>query len=161
MSRAAGNVAEVFDEEAVIREALDNFAALIGDMDYNDAINLMGLGRFQFLRRKRMRLELMALYMALWRLALARSFPPHADAMFATFLAEYEGSHTGKACEGVTARAREYWAMIHPVGDSDFSDVARHLTSFLISDQRDVRALTLKLALHIRSAYRFIFERLI
>ncbi len=155
------NTAELFDEHSTVQEALDNFAVLIDDVDFADMLSLMGIGKFQFLLRKQMRGELKGLYMALWHLALARSFPDRADEMFNIFLERYLSAHGGKIGIQTVERAKQYRAMLLPSGDGNFIDVARHLASFLIKDQQDTRALTLKLALNIRNAYRFIFDRLI
>lgn len=155
------HVAELWDKPDVIDEALANFAALIDDLDFGMELELMGIGRLQFLRRRQMQTELKGLYMALWRLALSRSFPGHADAMFATFLTTYAHTHPGKQAAAIVERAEEYWGMLAPTGDADFNDAARHLLSFLNPSDKDLTALNLRLALNIRSAYRFIFERLI
>lgn len=155
------NAAELLDEQEIIQQALDNFAALVEDADYGLIMDSMGLGRLQFMRRKQMRVELAGLYMALWRLALAHSFPGHADAMFTVFLENFSQNHSGKLAVQITERARQYWEMILPKGDSDFIAVARHLTSFVVKEDQDLKPLTLKLALQIRQTYRFIFERLI
>lgn len=155
------NTAVKLDEQALIEEALIKFAALLEDADYATVLEFMGIGRLQFLLRKQMIAELAGLYIALWRLALGRSFPGHADEMFNEFLATYTGTHRGKRGALIVERAREYWAMLQPGGDSDFNNVARHLISFIIKDNRETRSLTLKLALHVRSSYRTIFERLI
>lgn len=155
------NVAEVLDDRNVVEEALANFAALIDDLDFEAELELMGIGRLQFLRRRQMQIELKGLYIALWRLALARSFPHNADEMFATFLQRYSASHPGKPGTPTVERASQYWAMLAPSGDADFHGLARHLLSFLDPSPKEMRPLELGLALHIRSAYRFIFERLI
>lgn len=153
--------AKIFDERAIVQEALDNFAVLIDDLDFSAEMELLGIGRFQFLLRKLMRTELTGLYMALWRQALARSFPAFAPEMFHNFLDRYVDDHPGKIGMAIMERALLYWKMIQPAGDSDFSNIANHLTSFVVKENRDTRALNLKLALHIRKTYRFIFERLI
>ena len=57
------------------RAALENFKALLADADFTLELELLGIKRMQFMRRRQMQSELMGLYMALWRLALARSFP--------------------------------------------------------------------------------------
>lgn len=155
------NLAEELDEQELIEEALANFAALLDDLDFTPELELLGIGRFQFLRRKQMQLEFRGLSIALWRLALASSFPHNADLMFETFLRRYNRSHTGKPAQQTLERAREYWAMIQPAGTSDFSNVARHLASFIDRDADSQKPLILKLALHIRGNYRFIFDRLI
>lgn len=155
------NLAEAIDEQATIEQAIANFSALIDDLDFTGELDLLGIGRFQFLRRKQMIIELRGLYTALWRLALARSFPHDADSMFEVFLERYGRTHTGKLPVQIMERARQYWGMLEPAGDGDFSVVARHLSSFTERDDKARRPLILKLALHIRRAYRFIFERLI
>lgn len=155
------NLAELDDAPGIAQVALDNFAALLEDADFTVELELAGIGRFQFLRRRQMILELRGLHMALWRLALARSFPRDADAMFATFLHGYLTRHPDKGARQAAERARQYWGMLQPTGDADFNEVARHLTSFAERDEKARRTLTLKLALHIRGTYRFIFDRLI
>lgn len=155
------NLAEELDDQALIEEALANFAALLDDLDFAPEFELLGIGRFQFMRRKQMQLEFRGLSIALWRLALASSFPHDADLMFETFLRRYSRSHSGKAAQQTLERARDYWGMIQPAGNSDFSNIARHLVSFLDRDAENQKPLILKLALHIRGNYRFFFDRLI
>lgn len=154
------NVAEILDKTPIVEAAKENFAAFLDNADYATVLEYMGIGRFQFLLRKRMQAELGGLYAALWRLALGRSLPDEADEMYADFLAKYVLSHKGKYGALVAERATQYWEMLGPEGDSDFRNVASHLISFIIKDQRDTKALNMKLALHIRSMYRTIFERL-
>ncbi len=155
------NLAEVIDEQETVEEAIANFSALIDDFDFTGELDLLGIGRFQFLRRRQMIIELRGLYTAVWRLALGRSFPHDAANMFEIFLERYGQAHTGKLATQIIERARQYWGMLEPAGDGDFSDVARHLSSFIEREEKDQRPLILKLALNIRRAYRFIFERLI
>ena len=155
------NLAEVFDDESAVSEALENFAALLDDADFTAELELMGIGRMQFMRRRQMLVEWRGLYMALWRLALASSFPQDAERMFATFLRSYHAAHPDKLGSRIMERAQEYWGMLQPKGDADFSDVARHLGSFSVQDEKQARSLTLRLVLHIRRAYKVIFDRLI
>lgn len=155
------NLAEVFDDESVAREALENFAALLDGADFTAELELMGIGRMQFMRRRQMLVEWRGLYMALWRLALASSFPQDAERMFAAFLRSYDAAHPDKLSARIMERARQYWGMLQPKGDTDFSDVARHLCSFSVQDEKQARNLTLRLVLHIRKTYRIIFDRLI
>ena len=155
------NLAEVFDDESAVSEALENFAALLDDADFTAELELMGIGRMQFMRRRQMLVEWRGLYMALWRLALGSSFPQDAERMFTTFLRSYHTAHPDKVSSRIMERAREYWGMLQPKGDADFSDVARHLCSFSARDEKQTRSLTLRLVLHIRRAYKIIFDRLI
>ncbi len=136
------NTAEVFDGESVAQEALENFAALLEDADFTSELELMGIGRMQFLRRRQMLVEWRGLYMALWRLALASSFPQDAEDIFETFLRSYQAAHPDKVSARIIERAREYWGMLQPKGNSDFSDLARHLGSFSSQDEKQARSLT-------------------
>lgn len=156
-------IAENIDEERLLGEVLANFAALINDNAWLDHINeIMGIGRFQFLLRKQMRVEILGLRMALWRLALARSFPKQADSLFLQYLDRYISDHPDKISRQVVVRAQQYWGMLQPGGDSDFQNVAKHLTSFQeVEKGPSQKALTLKLALAIRRDYKYIFDRLI
>lgn len=144
-----------------MRQALDNFMALCADADFTMELAFLGVGRLQFLRRRQMLLELRGLYMALWRLALARSFPQDANLMFDAFLREFAAKHKDRASALVMTRGREYWGMLEPVGDGDFSNVARHLTSFFSQSEKADKSANLKLVLHIRKHYKHIFDRLI
>lgn len=155
------NLAEELDYQALIEEVLANFAVLLDDLDFTHELELLGLGRFQFMRRKQMQLELRSLSIALWRLALGSSFPHDADLIFEMFLRRFQHNHPAKSTPQIIERARGYWGMIQPLGNSDFSNIARHLVSFVDRDGENSKPMILKLALHIRSNYRFIFERLI
>lgn len=147
--------------ENFVQEALDNFMVLIDDLDYKAAYEILDIGVLHFLRRKQMFIELKGLHMALWRLALSRSFPNDADSMFPLFLRDYASSHTSVADSRIVERAREYWGMLMPQGGGDFSAVARHLLSFSPKIKGNDKALTLKLALYLNTSYNLIFDRLI
>ena len=143
------------------RAALENFKALLADADFTLELELLGIKRMQFMRRRQMQSELMGLYMALWRLALARSFPVDAPRMFELFQQEYVQAHKDKHSSHIVQRANEYWAMLEPRGDGDFSEVARHLCSFSTLDPGQAKSINLKLVLHIRKIYKLVFDRLI
>ena len=89
------------------------------------------------------------------------SGPQDAEHIFATFLHAYRIAHPDKLSARIMERAQQYWGMLQPKGDADFSDVARHLGSFSVQDEKQARSLTLRLVLHIRRAYKIIFDRLI
>lgn len=158
MPQAAGMYEE---ENGIVELALDNFAALLNDADFSAELSLLGIGRFQFLRRRQMLVELRGLYIALWRLALGRSFPRDADAMFAVFLHRFLMGNRDKIARMTAERSRQYWEMLIPQGDGDFSGVARHIVSFTQHEEKDQPALVLKLALDFRASYTNIFNKLI
>jgi hypothetical protein len=155
------NTAENFDGESAAGLALKNFAALLDDTDFVRELELMEIGRLQLMLRRQMLVEWRGLYMALWRLALEKSFPGEAEAMFAEFMAHYKNTHPDRLSAACVERAKEYWGMLAPAGETDFNPAARHLTSFFSNDTKDTRSLSLKLALHIRKTYTYIFDRLL
>lgn len=153
--------AEDFGAESAEQLALKNFAALLADTDFAAELELMEIGRMQFLLRRRMLVEWRGLFMALWRLALEKSFPQAADAIFAVYAARHQDNCPDKLNRESLRRAGEYWAMLAPAGETDFSPAARHLASFFSGSTHDLRSLSLKLALHIRKTYKNIFDRLL
>ena len=81
--------------------------------------------------------------------------------MFELFQQEYVRAHKDKHSSHIVQRANEYWAMLEPRGDGDFSEVARHLCSFSTQDPGQAKSINLKLVLHIRKIYKLVFDRLI
>ena len=148
-----------------IDEVLDNFAALLGSFDFTPEIDAMGIGRMQFLRRKRALQDLRALFIALWRLALRKSFPDDGDVIFETFLGRYQQNpardSARKDAAAMVDKVRAYVDMLDHKGDADFSEAAHHLVSLLSLGDAEAKALRLRLALHIRSTYKLIFDKLI
>ncbi len=142
-------------------EVLDNFDALLRDAIFPKELHLLGVGRFSFLRRRQMLLELRALYIGLWHLALMRSFPTAYQEIFDAFLTRYAKRHPDKDSARLLTRALEYVDMLHHKGDKNFMEVSRHLASFLQLDEDGAKTLALHLALSLRASYTFIFERLI
>lgn len=142
-------------------EVLDNFEALLRDVVFPRELRLLGVGRFHFLRRRQMLLELRALYIGLWHLALQRSFPTAHQELFDAFLARYARRRPDRESARLLERAVEYVEMLRHKGDRDFTEVSRHLASFLELDEDASKTLALRLALALRASYTFIFERLI
>ncbi len=161
MQEVCGAAVVPNDEETYERQARENFRALLNDMDFFEEMAILGLGRFQFSRRRRMAAEFRALYMALWRLALGSSFPDRADDMFSAFCREYMKRSRDRAAQDVVRRAGEYWAELRETSSQDFRCLAEPLVVESGYDEEKRMGVSLKLALHIRSIYRLIFDRLI
>lgn len=150
------------DEETYARQARENFRALLNDMCFFEELSILGLGRFQFSRRRRMVAEFRSVYMAVWRLALGSSFPEEADAIFAAFCQEYLRRSRDRQAQDIVRKAEEYWHMLRDASAKDFRSLAEQLANLSARcDEEDRQAVTLKLALHIRTVYRLIFDRLI
>lgn len=155
------DLAENLDQESFESRALEKFTLFLEETDFALDLELLGIGRLQFMRRRQMLVELRGLYMGLWRLALDSSFPQDADDIFAAFLQRYQLTHPDKVSQQVLERAQGYWGMLQAKGLTDFSDIARHLWSFSEQEEKDKRAMTLRLVLHFRTVYKMIFDGLI
>ena len=142
-------------------EVIANFQALIDSWDFKAALRQLGIGSMQIIRRKQMLLEFKGLFAGLWRLALASSFPEDGQQIFEGYLKACLGSQSGKNAQQLVERACQYAEMLTLRGTADFSEVSRHLTSFLNLPEPVRKRATLKLALDIRQMYNFIFERMI
>ena len=66
-------------------EVIGQFLALYNCLDFKAELEDIGIGRFQFMRRKKALRELRALCIALWGIALQKSFPDDAGSFFAKF----------------------------------------------------------------------------
>jgi len=143
-------------------EIIANFQALIDSWDFSVELRQLGIGTMHIMRRKQMLLELRGLFAGLWRLALARSFPEDGQEIFEGYLAHcLSKPEDGKKAQQLVERTRQYAEMLSLRGDTDFSEVSRHLTSFVRLPEATRKSATLKLALDIRQMYNCIFERMI
>lgn len=145
-----------------MRQALENFSALLHDMDFNYELSLLGLGRVQFFRRRQMRLELKAMTMGLWRLALERSFPHHGEQIFEDFLSEkIHRIHDSRKAAQFETKVRTYLELLERKREADFTEAGNHIVDLLRLPQTLSVPLRLRLTLHIRSLYTLVFDRLI
>ena len=151
------------DGETYERQARENFRALLDDRCFFEELAILGLGRCQFSRRRRMVADFRGVYMAVWRLALGSSFPGEADAMFSSFCRDYLRRSRDRNAQEVVQKAKEYWDMLRDAPAKDFRRLAEHLATLSArqGDDEHRQAVILKLALHIRAMYRLIFDRLI
>ena len=143
-------------------EVIENFLALIDSWDFDAELKRFGIGPMSILRRRRMLLEFKGLFAGLWRLALSRSFPKDGQQIFEGYLeAVVIRSQNNKKALRHVERARYYAKMLAVRGDTDFSEVSRHLASLARLSEAARKNVTLKLALDIRQMYNLIFERMI
>jgi len=143
-------------------EVIANFQALVDSWDFDAELKRFGIGPLNILLRRRMLPELKGFFAGLWRLALTRSFPEDGRQIFEGYLeACVVKAKNGKRALQLVDRSRYYAKMLLARGDTDFSDVSRHLTSLVRLPEADRKSVTLKLALDIRQMYNLIFERLI
>ncbi|MEG2173313.1 MAG: hypothetical protein RRY29_08635 [Desulfovibrionaceae bacterium] len=144
-----------------VEYVVDNFLALLHDANFPQELAILKVGKFQFLRRRQLLLEFRALYIGLWRLALARSLPLEGEDIFAAFLTTYPQQHRDAASQRLLARGQQYAEILLSEGDRDYTHISQHILSFSVLEEKDRKAQNLRLALSIRRLYGFIFSRLI
>ena len=143
-------------------EVIQQFLALYNCMDFKPELEDLGIGRFQFARRGKALREFRALSIALWGLALQKSFPNDADAFFQEFRTALPVMFpAAKERELMENRINIYVDCLSVKKDADFLPVASYLAEVLALDAEDMRRLRLKLSLIMRNLYTLIFDRLV
>ena len=160
---AAGETeARVTVAQYTAAEVIQQFLALYNCMDFKPELEDIGIGRFQFVRRKKALREFRALSIALWGLALQKSFPNDAESFFQEFLAAFPALFpSAKEREIMDNRVNIYVDCLSAKKDTDFLLVAEYLAEVLALDAEDMRRLRLKLSLFMRNLYTMIFDRLV
>jgi len=143
-------------------EVSRTFADLLETFDYAAELYDLGVGRLNFLKRAKIKKHLTAISIALWHIALEKSFPKDSDAFFAHFIATYPPiSEAGKKARKLRDMVVQYDTLASEKKDADFTQVADALVRVLNSHQDENRRQQLKISLRIRAAYDLIFEKLI
>jgi hypothetical protein len=143
-------------------EVAKRFKVLLEGLDFRQDMQEMGIGCLSLFKRRKARQQLTALTVALWRLALERSFPRDAEVFFGYFLDNdplVRG--TGPAAGALRALIDKYLELLAEKKDADFSEAARHMAEALKIRAADTRAFSLKAALRVRRLYTLIFDNLI
>ncbi len=143
-------------------EVVDNFEALLDQMDFKTELEMLGIGRIRFRLRRQVVEECTFLIVGLWYLALLRSFPQTCDEILAEFVSrKTSAAKEGKDKEAYTTALYDYVTRLKQNGDADFTEIATYFLRLIKVNANDVKSLTLRIALHIRNQYTLIFDRLI
>lgn len=138
------------------------FAELLATFDFKAEMFGLGIGRFAILKRVTAKRHLTAISIALWHIALEKSFPNNAEAFFSHFTETYPPLMGGK---GGAKKLRDlvihYDALIAKKKDSDFTTVADTLVETLNIAETDKRRQQLRLSLQVRAIFELIFNKLI
>jgi hypothetical protein len=143
-------------------EVIEQFLALYNCLDFRHELEDVGISRFQFARRKKALRELKALSIALWGLALQKSFPLDAADFFSQFRSvapDLVGQR--KSALDMQNRVNIYVDLLAGKRDTDFVPVAAYLAEILALNDNDLRRLRLKLSLITRNLYTLIFDKLV
>ncbi len=139
----------------------DNYLSLLESVSEKEAFGILELGRFQLGLRKRMSRELQALYAGLWNLALRRSFPHDYEEIFQTWLQREGAKLSTRRREEREERILQYVESLRQYGDTDFSELSRHITGLLETDEVRGKRISFGMALYIRRIYTYFFDHLL
>ncbi|MDR2050464.1 MAG: hypothetical protein LBQ63_01650 [Deltaproteobacteria bacterium] len=142
-------------------EVLRHFTDLLPALDLEREIAELGFGLNGIFKRRRSLDEFTSMCIAMWGLALERSFPEEAEVFFRSFLENSPTLGKGKKREESLARIMAYSALFDLRKENDFSPVARYMAGKLNPGTGDEKALLLKLSLTMRKLYKIIFDYLI
>ncbi len=138
-----------------------NFSGLLDSFDYKDDLKLFEIPTFSFQLKKNMSLEIKALYTALWKMALYRSFPEDYEQIFQLFIQEELPKKVEKKLlPAQVIRIDQYSELLSMENNDDFTPVSHHILSLLHTKEEEYKSMNLKIALHIRQTYTYIFDRL-
>lgn len=142
-------------------EVATNFAGLLESFNFKEEIAFLNLNIFDFRKRANMILEFQAIYIGLWNNALCQSFPNNHEEIFQKYVhVELPKKYSKRTLQTQVHRIEQYKELIQSIQNTDFTPIARHVLSLLELQDQDYKAFSLKIALHIRSVYNYIFERL-
>ena len=143
-------------------EIVQNFQALLESLDFKNELSELGIGSMQVLRRKKTLRELRALSIALWGLALQKSFPNDAGEFFVHY-AETDPVLTakGRGPQQLRQRLEEYIQLLDVKKEKDFLPIAGHLAEKITIKSKDLPRTRLKLSLIIRNLYNLVFSKLV
>lgn len=145
-----------------VEEVVDNFKALLAQMDFERELHLLQVSRMRFITRRKLKSEWVAVLIGLWRLALDRSFPQDGDQIFESFIEQRKAALNKQARIDVfIKKANDYVLLFREKGDADFTLPAEHMVDKLRLSERQSRPLRMRLILHFRELYKLVFERLI
>lgn len=149
------------DHEEFYLEVCTNFAGLLQSFNFKEEISFLHINMFEFRKRANMMLEFQALYVGLWNMALCRSFPHDHEEIFQKYMhIELPQKYSKRLLQTQIQKIEQYKELIQSIQNSDFSPIAHHILSLLDIKDLDYKAFSLKIALHVRSVYTYIFERL-
>lgn len=144
-------------------ELIRNFNAILESYGFEQELAILDIKRHQFMRKKAAMKEFVPLFIALWKLALAKSFPDEAELYYEAFLSRHSNVFRGSQKETARhlQRIEVYNTLMQEKKDGDFSAIAAFCTDKLVTDDSKRPRATLKMALAIRAMYNLVFERLI
>lgn len=144
------------------QDVANNFMALLSDFNYADEMELLNISKLSLIVRKNLSKEFETLYIALWYNCLKTSFPETYETIFQTFLDNnLTQKYKGAKLEEIKNKVQLYIDSLGNTASTDLTPITNHLLSFLKFDEANQPTYKMKITLHLRKVYTYIFERLI
>lgn len=138
------------------------FMDMLATFDFAVELRDLNIGAFSLFKRRHAKQLVMALYIALWHVALEKSFPNDAQTFFTHFVNTWPYLQgTSKRTRSMRGLIAEYDALVSETKDTDFSHVADRIADLFTTPATDRAKLQRKLSLRIRTVYNLIFSKLI
>lgn len=138
------------------------FVTLLATFNVAYELHELGIGSLSIFKRSQAKKRFTALCIALWHVALEKSFPNDAAAFFTHFKETYPplvGESRG--ARKMRELLDRYDALVSKKKDGDFTRVAEDFIDSFNLVPADRPKLQLKMSLRIRTVYDLIFKKLI
>lgn len=138
------------------------FADLLATFTFAAELQDLGIGALHIFKRGRVKKHFTAVCIALWHIALEKSFPNDAEVFYTHFINTYPPvSANKKSARRLHGLVTEYETLVAEKKDADFTKVAEKIIAAFTPGGEEQRRQQLKLSLRIRSIYELIFDKLI
>ncbi len=143
-------------------DVLANFDALLHDMTFVEELQMLEIGRTRFILRYQLKQHWIALTIALWRLALERSFPADWQRIFEAFVQHHlKCFGNEKKRSAFLTILRCYLDLSEINKENNFTPLSSYLINTLPKQPKELTNMRLRVSLHLRTLYNLIFEKLI
>lgn len=143
--------------EVTWEELYKQFCLIFDSTDYEELYQIIRLRPYNFILRGKVKNEMKAIVLALWRLCLRTTFSAQSELYFTQAMIELKKSK--RINDEIETIYGIYWGSLQKKFDADFSPPADTLRNRLRLDKRKIHTMTL--ALYMRSVYEYIREYLV
>jgi hypothetical protein len=143
------------------QEVVERYEAVLESINFLHELTELDCGLDSLFKRSRSLVEIKAMHVALWKLALERSFPEEADNFFSYFMEHSSTLGKGKKRIKMQQIINIYLDLFAPQKIADFTPIARYMAEKLTKNMENQKTVLLKLSLGMRRFYQTIFDHLI
>lgn len=140
--------------EVTWEELYQQFCLIFDSVDYREIYYMLRLRTYNFLLKSKVKAEMKAIVLALWRVCLQITFNSQSEDYFQKALIQLkESKRVTKEIENIYVI---YWNILQKKLNADFLPPADMMRMRLRLQKRNIH--TMMLALYIRSLYTYIYE---